>query len=109
MNFAEYQEQAKVFAVYDEESYPFIALAEEVGEFLSVPAKMVRGDDILKRFGTEEAARLHVLKEAGDVLWMLSACLTEMGLSLQEAAELNIQKLQDRQNRDVLKGSGDER
>lgn len=109
MNFHEYQEKAREFALYRNESYPFLALAEEVGEFLSVPAKMLRGDDILKRFGTEEAARQHVLKEAGDVLWMLSACLGELDLSLQDAAELNLTKLTDRKARGVLQGSGDNR
>ena len=109
MNFSAYQEQAKEFALYLDESYPFLGLAEEVGEFLSVPAKMLRGDDITKRFATEEEARLHVLKEAGDVLWMLSACLNELDLSLQDAAELNIKKLQDRKARNVLQGNGDNR
>lgn len=109
MDFREYQEAAREFAVYKEESYPFVGLAEEVGEFLSVPAKMLRGDDISKRFPSEEEARKHVLKEAGDILWMLSACLGELDLSLQDAAELNIKKLQDRKERDVLQGNGDNR
>jgi NTP pyrophosphatase (non-canonical NTP hydrolase) len=109
MNFGEYQEKAREFALYEDESYPFLALAEEVGEFLSVPAKMLRGDDILKRFGTEEAIRQHVLKEAGDVLWMLAACLGELDLNLQDAAELNLTKLTDRKARGVLQGNGDNR
>lgn len=109
MNFRDYQEQAKEFACYREESYPFLGLAEEVGEFLSVPAKMMRGDDLTKRFESPETARLHVLKEAGDVLWMLSACLNELDLSLQDAAELNLKKLTDRKARGVLQGTGDER
>ena len=48
-------------------------------------------------------------KEAGDILWQLSQCLEEMGLSLQVVAEMNLKKLEDRQQRGVLKGSGDNR
>lgn len=109
LNFAQYQERAKVFALYKEPSYPFIGLAEEVGEFLGIAAKAARGDDLVKRFGTREAVRQHALKEAGDVLWQLSACLNEHGLSLQDAAELNLKKLEDRAARGVIQGSGDNR
>lgn len=109
MRLSEYQERARKFAVYENEVYPFLGLAEEVGEFLGFAAKMTRGDDVLSRFGSLEAARSAVLKEAGDVLWMLSACLNELGMTLQEAAELNISKLEDRKERGVIKGSGDNR
>lgn len=109
MNFIEYQTAAKEFAQYDEELYPFLGLAEEVGEFLSFAAKASRGDDLSKRYENEEALKSAVLKEAGDVLWQLSQCLEEMGLSMQEAAELNIRKLNDRKQRGVIKGSGDDR
>lgn len=109
MNFREYQERARAFAQYQEHCYPFIGLAEEVGEFLGIAAKAARGDDLVKRFGSREALQQHALKEAGDVLWQLSACLNEHGLSLQDAAELNLQKLADRQTRGVIKGSGDNR
>lgn len=109
MNFAEYQAQAKQFAVYEEETYPFVGLPGEVGEFLDIPAKSLRGDNLLERFGSREAIREQVMKEAGDVLWMLTACLEELEMSLQDVAEMNIKKLKDRQERDVLKGSGDNR
>lgn len=109
MNFAEYQEKAKEFAQYDEEAYPFVALSEEVGEFLSYAAKALRGDDFSKRFESEEQFKRAILKEAGDVLWQLSQCLNEWGYSLQEAAEMNIEKLTDRKNRGVIRGSGDNR
>lgn len=109
MRLSEYQERASKFAVYENEVYPFLGLAEEVGGFLGYAAKMTRGDDVLARFGSLEAARNAVLKEAGDVLWMLSACLGEFGMTLQEAAELNISKLEDRKERGVIKGSGDNR
>lgn len=109
MNFEEYQARAKAFAQYKHESYPFVGLAEEVGEFLSYAAKQLRGDDLNARYGSDRELTKAVLKEAGDVLWQLSACLNEYGLSLQEAAEMNLTKLEDRASRGVIKGSGDER
>lgn len=109
INFNDYQVRARTFAEYSQECYPFIALAEEVGEFVSFAAKMARGDDLRRRFGTEESLQRAILKEAGDVLWQLSQCLEEYGLSLQDAAELNLEKLEDRQQRGVIKGSGDDR
>lgn len=48
-------------------------------------------------------------KEVGDVLWYLAQICTELGLSLDEAAHANLEKLFDRQSRGVLGGSGDKR
>ena len=50
-----------------------------------------------------------IKKEAGDVLWQLSQCLREYGMSMQEVAEMNLKKLEDRQQRGVLRGFGDNR
>ena len=110
LTFDSYQQEAAGYAVYVEEAYPFIGLTEEVGEFLSYAAKLARGDDLSERYPDEEVLKEKILKEAGDILWMLSRCLHEYGhLSLQEAAELNLKKLADRKARGVLQGSGDDR
>ena len=109
MNFAEYQKQASKFAVYESHYYPFFGLAEEVGEFVGLSAKLERGDDINKRFGSIAGLREAFMKEAGDILWQLSQCLKEMNISLQEVAEMNLKKLEDRQQRGVLKGAGSDR
>lgn len=109
MDFEEYQAAAKQFAAYEEDVYPLLGLAEETGEFLSLFAKVYRGDDLVARYGTVEAFREMAAKEAGDVLWMLAECLGSMGLSLQDVAELNLKKLTDRKERGVIRGVGDER
>ena len=109
MNFAEYQKQASKFAVYESHYYPFFGIAEEVGEFVGLSAKLERGDDINKRFGSIAGLREAFMKEAGDILWQLSQCLKEMDISLQEVAEMNLKKLEDRQQRGVLKGAGSDR
>ncbi len=48
-------------------------------------------------------------KELGDVLWYVSQLASELGLDLDQIAQLNLDKLRSRQRRGVLSGSGDER
>lgn len=109
MQFTEYQEQAMQFAQYEDENYPFVAITEELGEFLSLYAKALRGDDLLQRFASYEELENHIKKEAGDVLWQLTACLMELDIPLEDVAKMNIEKLTDRAERGVIKGSGDAR
>lgn len=109
MDFKQYQELAEAFAEYEQDEYPFVGLAEEVGEFLSFAAKKLRGDDLVARYGSLDKVKQAALKEAGDVLWQLTMCLKEHGLSLHDAAEMNIKKLTDRKARGVIRGSGDNR
>lgn len=109
MNFDDYQKQAHEFAEYAEGHYPFLGLAEETGEFLGIAAKTARGDDVITRYGSSDKLDGAILKEAGDILWQLSECLTQMNLSLQDAAQMNIAKLTSRKQRGVIKGEGDDR
>lgn len=109
MNLKDYREKALEFAVYEDDLYPVVGLAEEVGEFLGVWAKALRGDDLNLRFGGEAKVKEKILKEAGDVLWQLTLALHEAGFKIEDAAELNIKKLTDRKTRGVIKGSGDDR
>ena len=109
MNFAEYQKQASKFAVYPERLYPFLGLAEEVGELVGLVAKGERGDYPFESLGSHGKRSEALMKEAGDVLWQLSQCLKEMNISMQAVAEMNLKKLEDRQQRGVLRGFGDNR
>ena len=109
MNFAEYQKQASKFAVYESHYYPFFGIAEEVGEFVGLVAKGERGDYPFESLGSHGKRSEALMKEAGDVLWQLSQCLEELDLSMQEVAEMNLKKLEDRQQRGVLRGFGDNR
>lgn len=56
-----------------------------------------------------EMRRINLIKEVGDVLWYLSAICNELGISLQEAAVMNLEKLASRQARDTQRGEGDDR
>lgn len=50
-----------------------------------------------------------IKSELGDLLWYVAQTATELGLSLGDIAISNIDKLQDRKERGVLQGSGDNR
>jgi NTP pyrophosphatase (non-canonical NTP hydrolase) len=113
MNLNEYQEAALKTAVYPRDPvgilYPFLGLASEAGEVCGKMSKILRGDF---KGSTEAQRSAHtklIVSELGDVLWMLSACAREVGVSLEDVAQANIAKLAERANRGVLKGSGDNR
>jgi NTP pyrophosphatase (non-canonical NTP hydrolase) len=105
MNFDDYQKEARTTAIYDDIDYPRLALAEEVGELLGKIAKAKRDH----RGYINEGRLYDIKKEGGDILWQLAAVLGDLGISMQEVAEMNIKKLRDRQQRGVLSGSGDSR
>ena len=103
MGFDEYQEKAFSFAkdTAKNSKYLYAGLAGEVGEVCSLYAKSVRdgGGDIHN----------HLAKELGDVLWFVAGIASLYGMSLADVAEMNIDKLEDRRQRNVIQGSGDER
>ena len=122
MTLNEYQRAAIMFAKYDTNDYPFIALAEEVGEVMGKIAKFNRknkssmdstieciaGDDFYLS-DRELELKMMLKKELGDVLWQLQACCNELGLNLEDVAACNLEKLQCRNSRGVIIGEGDDR
>jgi NTP pyrophosphatase (non-canonical NTP hydrolase) len=48
-------------------------------------------------------------KELGDVMWMVAEICSVYGFALEEILENNIAKLEDRKNRNVIVGEGDNR
>lgn len=122
MNFSEYQREAMKFAKYDAFDYPFMALTEEVGEVFGKLAKYSRKNNaslscIVENIQNPDTFlddediefKKSLTKELGDVLWQLQACCSELNLNLNDVAELNLQKLGDRDDRGVIIGEGDER
>lgn len=103
MTFNEYGQQASSFAIYNDPDYPIFGLVEEVGELIRVIAKAKRGDYSI------ESARENLLKEAGDVLWMLNEISLMFGMPLEHIARMNIEKLRDRKSRGKIRGNGDSR
>lgn len=108
MNFEEYQNAIKKFAIYPGAgtgnlsalSYTALGLAEEAGEYAGKVSKLLR-DNV---FETQLAA-----KELGDVLWQLTRSATELNLNLADIAQQNIDKLEQRVKDGTLQGSGDTR
>ena len=99
-------------------SYMFLNLVGEVGEFASKVAKHIRKENIsiggsvnnlipecdLKEWESYEE---ELKKEAGDILWQLSGVCSVMGWSLEEIAQMNLDKLAARKAVGTIDGSGD--
>lgn len=108
MDFNLYQEAAKKTAIYPEGFgvlYPVLGLANEAGEVAGKLKKIIRDQGAVMTPESKEA----LAAELGDVLWYLAAVATDIGYSLGEIAESNLEKLRSRQDRGVLGGSGDKR
>ena len=78
-----------------------LGLVGEAGEVAEKIKKLIRDAN---RFNNEE-----ILKELGDVVFYATALANIYGNGLQQVLELNMKKLDDRQKRGKLKGSGDNR
>jgi len=103
IGFREYQRKAVSFAIYPATHkvlYPALGLCGETGEVAEKVKKQVR-DGVFNRH--------EVAKELGDVLWYLANLANDIGYNLDEVADINIEKLTSRKNRDKIKGSGDNR
>lgn len=109
MTLNEYQDLAWATAIYPDMgkniTYPTLGLCGESGEFAEQVKKAIR-DDGGKITDERKAA---MIKELGDDMWYLAAIAKELGVSLDEVARQNLEKLASRQKRKVLRGSGDNR
>ena len=109
LSFEEYQVGSRKTAVYPDMgnnlSYPTVGLIGELGEFC-VKLKEVLLD---KERVIDDGVRAGLLKELGDVLWYLAAVASELDLDLGKIAQENLDKVFSRQERDCLRGSGDNR
>ena len=102
MNFDEYQKFARSTAIYPDECkvlYPALGLCGEAGEVAEKVKKNIRDGKSLDGVGLE----------LGDVLWYISALADDLGVTLEEVAKANIEKLQSRMERNKIKGDGDNR
>jgi NTP pyrophosphatase (non-canonical NTP hydrolase) len=95
MNFSEYQTQAlntdQIPAVEGSELIiPLLGLVGEVGSLMTEYKKHLRDGDAHKLF--EEG----IAEELGDMLWYISNIASKFNLDLQEIAEANLSKCNDR-------------
>jgi NTP pyrophosphatase (non-canonical NTP hydrolase) len=109
MTFEEYQKSAKKTAVYpivgQSIVYPALGLAGESGEIMNKIKKIFRDDSGV----LTDSRKKEISKELGDILWYVAQVSTELGISLDEVAVSNIEMLKSRQERDKIKGDGDNR
>jgi NTP pyrophosphatase (non-canonical NTP hydrolase) len=111
MKLNEYQESAGGFAKYPwagqipGRAYTALQLAAEAGEYAGKLAKAIRDDNGI----ISDERHAAMILELGDVLWYIQQNATELGVTLEEIAKANIEKLTSRRDRGVLGGSGDNR
>jgi NTP pyrophosphatase (non-canonical NTP hydrolase) len=109
MDFKEYQAKSRNTARYPAIGhpliYPTLGLVNEAGEVAGKIKKVFRDKD----GEINEDTRNALQSELGDVLWYLAQICTELGVSLEEVARANIEKLSDRLERGVIRGDGDNR
>jgi len=103
IGFRDYQKKAVSFAIYPATHkvlYPTLGLCGEAGEVAEKVKKQVR-DGVFNRH--------EVAKELGDVLWYLANLSSDIGYNLDQIADINIEKLSSRKDRNKIQGSGDNR
>ncbi len=109
MTFNEYQKLSKRTAIYPSKGknfvYATLGLVGEAGEIAEKVKKVFRDNG-----GIMDDERKQIIKkELGDVLWYMAQLSTELGLSLDEVAQMNVDKLLSRMKRGKLHGDGDDR
>lgn len=102
--FAAYQQAARKTAFCPPEhkiTYATMGLAGEAGELANKVKKLMRGD-------SNRAELLAGIRaEMGDILWYLATLADDLDAELGDIAGENIAKLQDRFEREKLRGGGD--
>ena len=85
--------------------YPILGIGGEAGEIVEKVKKLFRDKNGVIDDEFKEALK----KEIGDVLWYLAETCTQLDMSLEEVAGMNLDKLASRKARNVQHGSGDNR
>jgi len=102
--FDDYQTKAFSFRVESASAEERVmGFLEEAGELAGVFKRLLRGD-----YNPDVACtKLHA--ELGDILWYLSQIAADNGFKLSDIAQANIEKLESRQLRGKILGTGDNR
>jgi NTP pyrophosphatase (non-canonical NTP hydrolase) len=108
MEFSDYTNAVRPLAVYPacgaNPIYPTLGLCGEAGEVAEKVKKVIRDHGHVF-----DDHRESIAKELGDVLWYVSQLAYELGYSLDDIAQMNIDKLTSRRDRGALHGEGDNR
>lgn len=117
----DYQKKAMSTCMPSSENfcYMFFNLVGEVGEFASKVAKALRKETGMMdgsnffyykfQEGEKTSSEMYeeLKKEAGDILWQLSGLCSVMGWSLEDVAQMNLDKLAARKEAGTIDGNGD--
>ena len=121
MTLNDYQVKAMVTCLPScmNDVYAINGLTAEVGEINDKVAKWVRkgicrieNNHLVFNTHDEELVAEYqeeLAKEVGDVLWFVALLSKELGYTLHEVGQMNIEKLKDRAQRGVIVGNGDNR
>ena len=110
MTFGEYQKRALTTVISQNDSFKdtlhwVLGINGEAGEVAEKVKKIIRD----KNGVISQQDKLELGKELGDVLWYLAVFAHDLGLSLDQIAGENLDKLKSRKARGALQGSGDNR
>ena len=108
MTLNEYQEGARRTAIYPTERkiiYPTLGLTGEAGEVADKVKKVIRDNN--DEFTAER--KHQIAMELGDVMWYAASLAHDLGYTLDEVCQMNLDKLASRMKRDKIHGEGDER
>lgn len=110
MTLDEYQQHALTTALKTDDKFMdmmhwVLGMAGESGEVADKLKKIIRD-----KGGTiTPADEAELVKEIGDVLWYVAVMADQLGVSLNDVAQANVDKLASRKSRGTLAGSGDNR
>jgi len=109
MDFNTYQLESRKTALYPNVGnnfiYPTLGLCGEAGEVAEKIKKILRDNNSIADFERVN----EIKKELGDVLWYIAQLSTELHLTLEDVAQTNIDKLQERLKNHQIHGNGDNR
>ena len=114
LTFNDYQKFARETAIYkDGIFYPALGLCGESGEAIDIVKKWM-ADKIKKIYRDNngiisEDNKEQLVKEMGDVLWYLANMATDLNMTLEDVARKNLEKIQIRQQKNLIHGEGDNR
>lgn len=108
MDITKYQEWTRTTAVYPKDKgleYTTLGLAGEAGEVCNKVKKIIRDNGGI----VTDDVRGKISDELGDVIYYWARLADELNLSCESILLKNVEKLNSRKERNVLKGSGDSR
>ncbi len=110
MTLDEYQKQALTTVIKSDSEFRdllhwVLGINGEAGEIAEKVKKIIRD----KQGEVSKADKAEMAREVGDVLWYLAVFAHHLGVSFEDVAKQNLDKLQSRKKRGVLGGSGDNR